>query len=69
MAITASQAEMEIVVIMMFLSQMAMLCHVGPIKHLTRKIDMRVDSHAKNNEGGGEDESEIGEKLNRGHYE
>jgi hypothetical protein len=36
--ITASQAEMAIVLIMRFLSQMAMLCHVGTeIKLLIRK--------------------------------
>jgi len=28
-----------------------------------------VDSHAENDKGGSENESEIGEKLNRGHHE
>lgn len=63
MAITASQAETEIVVIMRFFSQMAMLCHAGPIKLLTRKINIHVNSHAEDDKGGGENESEIGEKL------
>ena len=30
---------------------------------------MHVDSHAENDKAGSENESEIGEKLNRGHHE
>jgi hypothetical protein len=41
-AITASQAEMEIVVIMKFRSQMAMLCHVCPIKFLIKILNIHV---------------------------
>jgi hypothetical protein len=47
---------------------MAMLCHEGAqIKLLTKNI--HVDSHAENDKAGSENESEIGEKLNRGHHE
>jgi hypothetical protein len=58
---------MAIVVIMRFLSQMAMLCHVGTQTKLLIRIN--VDSHAEDDEGGSKNESEIGEKLNRGHHE
>jgi hypothetical protein len=59
---------MEITLIMRFLSQMAILCHVGTqIKVFDQKI--YVDSHAENDKAGSENESEIGEKLNRGHHE
>jgi hypothetical protein len=30
--------------------------------------NLHVDSHAENDKGGSENKSEIGEKLNRGHY-
>jgi hypothetical protein len=31
--------------------------------------NIHVDSHAENDKGGSENESEIGEKLSRGHHE
>jgi hypothetical protein len=38
----------------------------GPNKLLTRKTNIHADSHAEDNKGGSESESEICEKLNRG---
>jgi hypothetical protein len=61
--IFTSQAEMAIVVTMIFLSQMATLCPVGIHNKTFDRGDIHVDSHAENDKGGGKHESEISEKL------